>query len=74
MENSVGIIEIMRNIHAYNNFFEKVLCQQQRCKFRGFLFFRIHLEGRLDIDFLYHSHLALATFTSQLSCVVYHKY
>lgn len=45
MENSVVIIEIVRNIHANNYFFEKVLCQYQRCKFRGFLFVRIHLEG-----------------------------
>ena len=51
MEDSVVIIEIMRNIHADNNFFEKIFCQYQRCKFRGFFFICIHLEGRLDIDF-----------------------
>ena len=45
MENAVVIIEVMRNIHANNDFFEKVLCQYQRCKFRGFLFVRIHLES-----------------------------
>lgn len=27
MENSVIIIEVMRNIHANNDFFKKVLCQ-----------------------------------------------
>ena len=59
MENSVAIIEIMRNVHTNNDFFEKILCQYQRRKFRGFFFIRIHPESRLDIDFFI--------------CIVYNK-
>ena len=51
MENPLVIIEVMRNIHADNDFFEKVLCEHQRRKLRGFFFISIHLESRLDIDF-----------------------
>ena len=51
MENSVVIVETMRDIHANNDFFEKVLGKQQRCEFRSVFFIRVHPESRLDVDF-----------------------
>ena len=50
MEDSVLIVEVVRNVHPNNDFFEKVLCKQQGIKFRGSLFLGIHPERRLDIE------------------------
>ena len=52
MEDAVVIIEVMRDIHAYDNFFEEIFRQQQRGKFRGFLFVGVHAECRLNINLL----------------------
>lgn len=50
MEDSVLIVEVVRNVHPNNDFFGKVLCKQQGIKFRGSLFLGIHPERRLDIE------------------------
>ena len=50
MEESVIIIKIMRDVHAYHDFFEKVPREFQRLKLRVLLLFRIHLISRLDIN------------------------
>ena len=50
VEDPVLIVEVVRNVHPDNDLFEKVLCKQQRIKFRGSLFLGIHSESRLDIE------------------------
>ena len=49
-QNLLQMDEVVRNVHPDNDLFEKVLCKQQRIKFRGSLFLGIHSESRLDIE------------------------
>ena len=51
VENPVFIVEVMRDIHTNDDFFEKILGKQQRNKLRRSLLLRVHPECRLNIDF-----------------------
>ena len=51
VENPVFIVEVMRDIHTNDDFFEKILGKQQRIKLRRSLLLRVHPECRLNIDF-----------------------
>lgn len=50
VENPVFIVEVMRDIHTNDDFFEKILGKQQRIKLRRSLLLCIHSECGLDID------------------------
>lgn len=51
VENPVFIVEVMRDIHTNDDFFEKILGKQQRIKLRRSLLLCIHSECGLNIDF-----------------------
>ena len=51
VENPVFIVEVMRDIHTNDDFFEKILGKQQRIKLRRSLLLRVHSECGLNIDF-----------------------
>ena len=51
VEDPVLIVEVMRDIHTNDDFFEKILGKQQRIKLRRSLLLCIHSECGLNIDF-----------------------
>ena len=51
VENPVFIVEVMRDIHTNDDFFEKILGEKQRIKLRRSLLLRVHSECGLNIDF-----------------------
>ena len=51
MEDSVLIVEVVRNVHPNNDLFEKILGEKQRIKLRRSLLLRVHSECGLNIDF-----------------------
>ena len=51
VENPVFIVEVMRDIHTNDDFFEKILGEKQRIKLRRSLLLRVHPKCGLNIDF-----------------------